>query len=255
MATIAVVGSGGIGSELASRLAAAGHTVVIGRHHARSGDDPSPGAVEIVVDATDFDSCRRFLAEARRAVGKINAVVNCFGCTRYSPVIQDDAESIAEMFRVNVGGVLNMSRVAASSYIKSGGTGVILNFSSVAAQSALPGLAAYGASKAAVVALTRSMAMELAPWKIRANIIVPGFVEAGMTSRQSPSQQDIFRRHIPLNAFSSVSEISHLVSWLVSDDARTVTGQTFVVDGGLTLGPSALFKEIVENWIKEKADA
>jgi 3-oxoacyl-[acyl-carrier protein] reductase len=99
------------------------------------------------------------------------------------------------------------------------------------------------------------MAMELAPWKIRANVIVPGFVEAGMTSRQSPSQQDIFRRHIPLNAFSSVSEISHLVSWLVSDDARTVTGQTFVVDGGLTLGPSALFKEIVENWIKEKADA
>jgi 3-oxoacyl-[acyl-carrier protein] reductase len=255
MATIAVVGSGGIGSQLASQLAVAGHAVVVGRHHERSANEPAPEVIELVMDATDLGSCRRFLADARQAVGKITAVINCFGCTRYSPVIQDEAQSIMEMFRVNVGGVVNMSRVAASSYIKSGGSGVILNFSSVAAQSALPGLASYGASKAAVVALTRSMAMELASWKIRANAIVPGFVNAGITLKQHPGQQDIFRRHIPLNAFSSVSELSHLVSWLVSDEARTVTGQTFVVDGGLSIGSTALFKEIVESWIKEKADA
>jgi 3-oxoacyl-[acyl-carrier protein] reductase len=116
-----------------------------------------------------------------------------------------------------------------------GGFGVILNVSSVVGIRGFKGVAAYSATKAALDGLTRSMSKELGPMGIRVNSIAPGFMETEMTSELTDKQKARLVRQTPLSRLGTVDDVSSVVKFMLSDASSFVTGQTIVVDGGLTV--------------------
>ena len=138
------------------------------------------------------------------------------------------------MMDVNLGGTLNLSRICVKQMMV-GGAGVIVNISSIVGIRGYKGVSAYGATKAALDGLTRGLSRELGPLGIRVNAVAPGFMETDMTSELTDRQKRRIVRETPLGRLGTVEDVSDVVRFLLSDDARFITGQTFVVDGGLTI--------------------
>jgi NAD(P)-dependent dehydrogenase (short-subunit alcohol dehydrogenase family) len=114
-------------------------------------------------------------------------------------------------------------------------TGVIINIGSVTGSKANPGQTNYAASKGGIEALTRTMAAELAQMGIRVNTVVPGILKGGMTERLDRSVVDTLQNKIPLKRLGELKEVVQIVLFLTSDDASYITGQSVIVDGGLSL--------------------
>jgi len=241
MAVYAVIGLGGIGMAVAGLLEEAGHQVVAGR---RAAPHESTRFVELQVDVTSAESCREFFTQARRQAGHLGGVVNCFGSVHSAPALTESWTYAAEhLFATHVGGTVNVCRTAASALMKAGG-GSIVNLASVAARQAMPGLALYGAAKAAVVAYTRTLALELAAQKVRANVVSPGFVDAGATAALNATTREAMVGHVPLQRLADPFEIASLVAYVLDPRSSYVTGQDFAIDGGLAIGPRRLLSDL-----------
>jgi 3-oxoacyl-[acyl-carrier protein] reductase len=186
------------------------------------------------LDISDQAGLSGFLRQVREQHGRVGYLVNSAGMANEGLLTMMKSSDIAKMIGVNLEGAINLSQACVKQMMV-GGFGVILNVSSVVGVRGFRGVAAYSATKAALDGLTRSMAKELGPVGIRVNSVAPGFMETDMTSELTDKQKARLVRQTPLSRLGTTDDVSSVVKFLLSDASRFVTGQTIVVDGGLTV--------------------
>jgi 3-oxoacyl-[acyl-carrier protein] reductase len=233
--------SKGIGAAIAKHLAAAGAAVVVNYASSREGADrvvaeivgQGGKAVPVQANLADPSDIRRLFDKAKQALGRVDILVNNAGVYEFAPIEDVTPEHFHRMFDLNVLGLLLASQEAVKQFGPDGGS--ILNISSVAATSAPPTTSVYSATKAAVDAVTRSLAQELGPRKIRGNLINPGMVETEGVHAAGIAESD-FRRQVesqtPLGRIGQPRDIAPAAVFLASSDASWITGETFHISGG-----------------------
>jgi NAD(P)-dependent dehydrogenase (short-subunit alcohol dehydrogenase family) len=234
-----VTGAGsGIGRACARRLGADGFAVVVNDVRAESAEQTAAmlaaaGATARVVagDVGDESVLVECVTVASTDLGRLAAVVNNAGYGRPGTVAGTSDELLDEMVSVNVKGVLHGMR-AAFPVMAAQGEGSIVNIASTAAFGAATDRAAYGAAKAAVLALTRSAAVENARHGIRVNAVCPGPIHTPALERFVPDF-DFYRRQLPMRRPASADEVAAVVSFLVGPDSTYVSGVALPVDGAM----------------------
>lgn len=192
-------------------------------------------AAAIACNATDEGSCKDAVAECVKTFGRLDFLDNNVGISSRGSVVEEDPEVWRRVMQVNVDAMFLMSKYAIPEMMKNGG-GAIVNVSSISALRPRR-LTVYTTSKAAVIGLTRAMAVDHGPDGIRVNCIAPGPVYTPMVIKDgmAPVQRDQRRKASVLGIEGTGWDVGHAVRFLLSDHARYITGQTLVVDGGVTL--------------------
>jgi 2-dehydro-3-deoxy-L-rhamnonate dehydrogenase (NAD+) len=217
-------GSGGLGSAIVARLAADGAHVVAA-DIAASGD-------ELRVDVTDAASAQSMADEVMRRFGRIDVLVNNAGIPGpMAPVSELSPEDWRRVLAVNLDGVFHCTR-ACLPHLVARGWGRIVNVASIAGRDGNPNMAAYSASKAGVIAFTRSVAKEVATTGVLVNCVVPAALDGGFTASDTPDQRDLFRSRIPMGRLGRPEELAELVAWLCSPRCSFSTGAAFDLSGG-----------------------
>jgi NAD(P)-dependent dehydrogenase (short-subunit alcohol dehydrogenase family) len=240
-----VTGAGsGIGRSSAQRLAAEGATVVVadlnldGAHETvRLITDAGGAAKAAAVDVSSADSLERLIIEIDKDFGRLDIAHNNAGIDldRHPRVVETSEEEWARIISINLKGIWLSLRAELPVMTRSGG-GAIINTSSSTAFRATRGMGPYSASKAGVVMLTKTAALEHASDGIRVNAIAAGPVRTPLIQRSfdlRPEVEEMATTMIPMGRISDPSEIASIVAWLASDDASFVTGTVVVADGGL----------------------
>jgi 3-oxoacyl-[acyl-carrier protein] reductase len=233
--------SKGIGAAIALRLAAEGAAVVVNYSSSKEGADRVVSeitgnggkAVAVQANLAKETDIRRLFAETKKAFGKLDILVNNAGIYEFAPLENVTVEHFRKQFDLNVLGLILASQEAVRHFSPAGGT--IINISSVAATSAPPNTSVYSATKAAVNAVTRSLAQELGPRNIRVNSINPGMVETEGVHAAGISESD-FRKQIeaqtPLGRIGQPRDIAPAAVYLASSDSGWLTGETLYISGG-----------------------
>jgi NAD(P)-dependent dehydrogenase (short-subunit alcohol dehydrogenase family) len=187
-------------------------------------------------DLTDDAQARQMVAAALDRFGRIDFLDNNVGIGSRGSVVEEDPDTWRRVMQVNVEPMFLAAKHAIPAMIKSAGRGAIVNISSISALRPR-GLTAYSASKGAVIALTRAMAVDHAGQGIRVNCVAPGPVYTPMVYARgmTPSARDQRRKASALGIEGTGWDIGHAVRFLLSEHARYITGHTLVVDGGVTL--------------------
>lgn len=232
--------SKGIGASIAKHLAAAGAAVVVNYSSSKSGADrvvqeiveQGGRAIAVQADVAKADDIQRLFAETQRAFGKVDILVNNAGVYEFAPIEHVTADHYHKIFDLNVLGLL-LTTQEANKHLTDGGS--IINISSVVVTLSPAATAVYSASKAAVDAITRSLAKELGPRGIRVNSVNPGMIETeGM--RSAGLHESEFRAQIesqtPLGRIGQPDDIAPAVVYLASSDAKWVTGESLTISGG-----------------------
>ncbi|MST34972.1 glucose 1-dehydrogenase [Acidimicrobiaceae bacterium USS-CC1] len=231
-------GSRGIGAGIARALDAAGARVAVAGRHRGALDDVaaalSRGPVVLEADLADADAASALADRAVDALGSLDILVNNAGIGRRLPTEQLDAATIDALHAVNVRApLLLIARLVP--VMKAAGGGAIVNLSSVSGIVGTPNRAAYAATKGALDAATRSLAMELGPHGIRVNSVAPGVVDTQMWARNKavPGVVEGVEAQTALRRWSQPADVADVVVFLASDAARFVTGETIAADGGM----------------------
>jgi 3-oxoacyl-[acyl-carrier protein] reductase len=186
------------------------------------------------VDVTDNAACSAAAERLAERAGRIDVLVNNAGVIRDNPLTGLDDDDIKVVLDTNVGGVFNVTR-AVVPYMVMQRAGCIVNLSSVAGDKGGRGQTNYAASKGAVNAFTRALAVELAPRRIRVNAVAPGVIDTEMSQRVRDMAGDEAKARILLKRYGTAQEVAYAVWFLASDYANYVTGQVFHIDGGFKL--------------------
>jgi NAD(P)-dependent dehydrogenase (short-subunit alcohol dehydrogenase family) len=247
---VAVVtgGSRGIGEAIARTFVARGARVVIA---SRKLDGVSAVAASIAKEhgadriravashTGKEDECVRLVRETIAAFGKVDVLVNNAGTNPYfGPMVNADNGAWDKTFDVNLKGYFWCAREVARHLLERSAAGSIINISSVNGLVASPMQGIYSMTKAAVISLTKTLALELGPSSIRVNAIAPGFVDTRLASAIL-KDDDLLKRVVsrtPLGRYGTPDEIAGGALYLASDAASFLTGHTLVIDGGLTIG-------------------
>src|SRR5215813_11804182 len=185
------------------------------------------------VDGRDRDALRAFVADVAERFGRIDVLVNNAGLATEGVLPTMRPDEITELVDVNLTAALLLSQACSRVMLRQGG-GCIINISSVNALRGHPGVAVYSATKAALDGLTRSLARELGPRRIRVNSVAPGYFESEVTGEMAEAQKQRIARRTPLGRLARIDEVANAIHFLASEQASFITGQTLVVDGGIT---------------------
>ena len=241
-AKVAVVtGAGrGIGQAIALRFAAEGAQVVLNdlrremlEETARLVEERGGAALIAAADIGERDGAEHVASEAIARFGHLDVWINNAGITRDALLLKMTSEQWDAVLRVNLTGTFNGCQAAAARMSAGGGT--IVNLSSRAYLGNI-GQANYSASKAGVVGLTRTLALELARHSIRVNAIAPGFVDTEMARAVPEDVRERVVKAIPLRRMARPEEIANVALFLASDESSYITGQVLVVCGGRSVG-------------------
>ncbi len=232
-------GASGIGAATAARFLEEGSQVCVLDRDAERCEairHELPGIAEaIIADVTDLMQVEAAFAEAVRATGGIDVLINNAGISIRHKFLDITPEEWEKVLAVNLTGVFYAAQTAAR-HMWERGSGVILQTASTNGIMGYPYYADYNATKAGVIELTRSMALELAP-KVRVCAVAPGYVLTPMQRAEySNAMLEEVNQKIPLRRHAKPEEIAGLFAYLASDDAAFATGQVFTMDGGETAG-------------------
>src|SRR5437588_695974 len=234
--------SKGIGAAIALHLAAEGAAVVVNYSSSKEGADrvvaeiagKGGKAVAVQADVAKKADVQRLFSEAKKAFGRLDVLVNNAGIYDFVPLAEVTPEHFHKLFDLNVLGLILTTQEAVKHFGADGGS--IVNVSSVVSSYGVPNGSVYSATKAAVDAVTRSLAKELGPRKIRVNSINPGMVEtegvhaAGIADSDFRTQTE---SQTPLGRIGQPQDIAPAVVFLASPDAAWITGETLYISGGL----------------------
>lgn len=233
--------SKGIGASIAEKLAEEGASVVVNYSASKEAADRIVKSIEqrggkavaIQANMSDQKDINRLFSETKKTFGKLDILVNNAGVYDFIPLEQITVEHFHKLFDLNVLGVILACKEAVKLFSSSGGS--IVNISSVASMGHAPHTAVYSGTKAALDAVTRTLASELGPRKIRVNAINPGIVQTEGTVSQGITESD-FRKQTeqatPLGRIGLPKDIAPAVVFLASDDAGWITGETLFITGG-----------------------
>lgn len=233
--------SKGIGAAIAEHLAAAGAAVVVNYATSKAGAErvvaaiaaKGGQAIAAQADVAKPADIASLFAEAKKAFGRVDIVVNNAGIYEFMPLEEITPEKFHKTFDLNVLGLLLVTQAAVAQFGPEGGS--VINVSSVVATTALPNAAIYSPSKAAVDSVTRSLAVELGPRKVRVNSVNPGMVETEGVHAAGIADSD-FRRETeqktPLGRIGQPQDIAPVVVFLASPDSGWITGEAIYVSGG-----------------------
>ena len=231
-------GARGIGLAIATRLADEGARVAILDLPGSWARQPLPGngtGLAIEGDVAVECDVERAVCRTEAAFGRVDLLINNAGVAPTSPFLQTDAALLDHVMAVNVRGSFLMARAAARSMMANGGGGIVQIASTCAfSGGASRNLSAYNMSKAAVRQMVASLATELAEHAIRVNAVAPGSIDTEMTRSHLKDDESMAStlRRIPLKCLGQPADIAAACAFLCSDEARYITGQTLVVDGG-----------------------
>jgi 3-oxoacyl-[acyl-carrier protein] reductase len=234
--------SKGIGAGIAKELAAQGAKVVVNYASSKEGADKVVAAIKktggdavaiggSVAKPAEID---RLFAETKKAYGRVDVLVNNAGVYQFAPLEAITEESIAQMYGTNVTGLLLATKAAVALFPAEGGS--VINIGSVASDQTPPMSVVYSGTKGAVDAITRVLAKELGPKKIRVNAVNPGpvvtegFKTSGVEGSEFEKQMLL---STPLGRLGTPEDISGVVAFLASDDARWISGSLLQVAGGM----------------------
>jgi 3-oxoacyl-[acyl-carrier protein] reductase len=230
---VAIVTGGvsGIGAGIAARLTADGARVSVWDHDA-AALAKAVAAHTVSVDVADAEAVQRAADQTATALGKIDILIACAGITGpNAPVWEYQVAAWDSVIDVNLNGVFYCNRAAVPHMLRNN-YGRIVNIASIAGKEGNPNAAAYSASKAGVIGLTKSLGKELANTNVRVNCVTPAAVRTPLFAQMTQDHIDFMLSKIPLGRFGEIDEIASLVCWLASEECSFSTGAAFDISGG-----------------------
>jgi 3-oxoacyl-[acyl-carrier protein] reductase len=236
-------GSRGIGRAIVKAFAAEGARVALvykGSKDAaeaavREVTEAGGTALALQADVTDPAAAQQCVERVEKEWGPVAILVNNAGVIKDDLFVRMDPEAWAQVLATNLGGTYNFCRAVAYGMMKQR-RGRIINVSSVAAEHVNPGQTNYAASKGAINAFTRALAVELASRGVTVNAVAPGFIETDMSAAVRNKAGDLIeKKYIPMKRLGQPEDVARVAVFLASEDAGYMTGQVLTVDGGLSL--------------------
>ena len=235
-------GSRGIGRAISLALAAAGATVVVNyRGNAAAADETVSAisaaggkAIAIQADVANGDDVKRLFSEVSSAYGRLDILVNNAGITRDTLMMRMKDDDWDAVLDTNLKSQFLTTRAAISTMVRAR-YGRIINITSVVGLMGNAGQANYAAAKAGIIGFTKSVAREIGSRSITVNAVAPGFIDTELTAVLNDEMREALKKQIPLGRLGSPEDVAGVVTFLASDQAAYITGQTFNCDGGMVM--------------------
>jgi 3-oxoacyl-[acyl-carrier protein] reductase len=235
-------GSRGIGRAVAIRLAADGFDVAFcyrsdgsaAEQTAAAAQEHGAAVLHGTCDVTDFGAVTSFVEKAEAELGPVHALVTSAGILRDNPMVLMPEPDWSAVIDTNLSGAFNFCRAAIFGFMKRK-DGVIVNMSSAVGVFGSAGQTNYAAAKAGVIGMSKALSKEVARHNIRVNVVAPGYIDTDMTAGMSDKARAAAVQTIGMRRFGTAESIAEITSFLVSDRADYITGQTIQVDGGLII--------------------
>ncbi|MBM3255092.1 MAG: 3-oxoacyl-[acyl-carrier-protein] reductase [Candidatus Omnitrophica bacterium] len=231
----------GIGREIALAFAREGADIAVAdvnleKASQTAADIEALGrrSLALALDVTDYEKVEEGLNKILDKLGKVDILVNNAGITKDGLLLRMNESDWDAVIKVNLKGTFNCTKAVSKVMIKQK-AGRIINIASIIGIIGNPGQANYSASKAGIIALTKTTAKELASRNINANAVAPGFIQTDMTAKLPEEVRRKMLEAIPLNRFGSATDVAGICLFLASEESSYVTGQTLVVDGGMVM--------------------
>jgi len=234
-------GARGIGKAIALSLARAGADIAVAdvnleeaQNTAREIEASGVKSMALSMDVTDFAKVEEGVNKILDKFSKVDILINNAGITKDNLLLRMSQQEWDAVLTVNLKGAFNCIKAVCRPMIKQR-SGKIINIASIIGIIGNPGQANYSASKAGLIALTKTAAKELASRNINVNAIAPGFIQTDMTAKLTQELQQKMKEAIPLDKFGTPDDVAAACLFLASDDSSYITGQTIVVDGGMVM--------------------